>query len=118
MTIQATRWMGAGLAALLLTGCARDLQVNVVNDTGGEIRNVAASSAGFTATLGTIGAGATGTARLAKFDGTADLQLDFDATGTRVSEAVPKKRIFGFKEVTLTVATNRPVEVTSGVTTF
>lgn len=110
--------MGAGLAALLLAGCARDLQVNVVNDAGVEMHNVEASSTGSTATLGTIATGATGGAHLAEFDGTADLKLAFDAAGAHISEAVPKKRIFGFKEVTLTVSTNRSVEVTSGITRF
>lgn len=118
MTIQATRWMGAGLAALLLTGCARDLQVEVVNHAGVELRDVEASSSGVAAHLGVIAIGATGSAQLATFDGSADLKLDFEAAGARVAEAVPKDRVYGFKQVTLTVTTTRQVEVTSGITTF
>ena len=109
---------GAGLAVLLLGGCTRALQVEVVNDAGVAISQVEASSAGLTASLGPIAVGATGSAQLARFDRATDLKLKFEAAGTQVTQAVPKDRIAGFKAVTLTVTTNREVEVTSGITTF
>jgi hypothetical protein len=73
-------------AAVLLSGCTRGAQLNIVNSSTAELTNVVATGDGFTQTIGSIPAGEQHSVSV-RPPGESDLKLDFDANGKHFTSA-------------------------------
>ncbi len=101
--------------AILLTGCTRDVQLTVVNESTTTLTNITVAGSRFTNSVGSLAPGAQQHVPLQSSSG--EFKLDFDANGRHFSEPSPKDPWNGMKEIIMTVSTNFTVTC-DGVTTF